>query len=228
MTTEGTPQPIDVEPDRNMTSPMLKAMANPLRRQILAILGAVESARATDLAQRLDVPANKLSFHLRVLAAAGIIQEAPELARDRRDRVWKVVPGGLRIGSPDAPAPADDRLALLAYLDQEGRDQHRRLDAVMGAAADYADVPEVEPRALLNTTSLLLDAEELEEFGDRIIEVIRSMKRKHSVPAAEAGERKLWHFTMFMAREDLPGLGLSADIAAPVGSPAPTPRPGNG
>ncbi|GAA4376315.1 hypothetical protein GCM10023166_27810 [Paeniglutamicibacter cryotolerans] len=190
---------------------MLKAMANPLRRQILAILGAVESARATDLAQRLDVPANKLSFHLRVLAAAGIIAEAPELARDRRDRVWQTVPGGLRIGSPDAPAPADDRLALLAYLDQEGRDQHRRLDAVLGAAAAYAKVPETDPRALLNTTALLLDEAELEELGDRIIEVIRSMKRKHAVPVAESGERKLWHFTMFMAREDLPGLEASGD-----------------
>lgn len=208
MTTEGTPKPSDVAPDRNMTSPMLKAMANPLRRQILAILGAVESARATDLAQRLDIPANKLSFHLRVLAAAGIIAEAPELARDKRDRVWKSVPGGMRIGSPDAPAPAEDRLALLAYLDQEGHDQHQRLDAVLAAAADYAQVPETDPRAVLNTTAMMLDAAELEEFGERIIDVIRSMKRKHQVTAEQTGERKLWHFTMFMARDDLPGAGM--------------------
>jgi DNA-binding transcriptional ArsR family regulator len=52
-------------------------------------LEVVEHARAADLAEALSEPANTISFHLRVLARAGIIEEAPELARDRRDRVWK-------------------------------------------------------------------------------------------------------------------------------------------
>lgn len=32
-----------------------------------------------------------MSFHLRALARAGLIEEAPELARDKRDRVWRRV-----------------------------------------------------------------------------------------------------------------------------------------
>jgi DNA-binding transcriptional ArsR family regulator len=69
----------------------LRAMAHPLRQRILIELNVREHARAADLARTLDVPANSISFHLRVLARHHFIEEAPELARDKRDRVWKPV-----------------------------------------------------------------------------------------------------------------------------------------
>lgn len=69
----------------------LRAMAHPLRQRILIELNVREHARAADLARTLDVPANSISFHLRVLAKHHFIEEAPELARDKRDRVWKPV-----------------------------------------------------------------------------------------------------------------------------------------
>lgn len=68
---------------------VLRALSHPLRQRILGELEVVEHARAADLADALSEPANTVSFHLRVLAKAGIIEEAPELARDRRDRVWR-------------------------------------------------------------------------------------------------------------------------------------------
>jgi DNA-binding transcriptional ArsR family regulator len=75
----------------------LRAIAHPIRQQILSALGVSEFARAADLAQLLGEPANSISFHLRTLAKAGLIVEAPELARDRRDRVWRRVAGRLEI-----------------------------------------------------------------------------------------------------------------------------------
>ena len=48
-------------------------------------------SRAADLAHDLGIPANQASFHLRQLAKYGLVEEAPELARDRRDRVWRAV-----------------------------------------------------------------------------------------------------------------------------------------
>ncbi len=69
----------------------LRAIAHPIRQQILEELGLREYGRAADLAAALDQPANAISFHLRTLAKAGLIVEAPEHARDRRDRVWKPV-----------------------------------------------------------------------------------------------------------------------------------------
>jgi DNA-binding transcriptional ArsR family regulator len=66
----------------------LRAIAHPTRQRILTELAVLGHARAADLAQVIGEPANSVSFHLRVLAKAGMIVEAPEQARDRRDRVW--------------------------------------------------------------------------------------------------------------------------------------------
>ena len=66
----------------------LRAVANPVRQRILMQLAVAGHARAADLAEAIGQPANSVSFHLRVLAKAGMIVEAPEHARDKRDRVW--------------------------------------------------------------------------------------------------------------------------------------------
>lgn len=85
-----------------MTTAMLKAYANPLRRRILKHFAQNEFVRAADLASALDEPANKISFHLRVLADAGLIEEAPDQARDRRDRVWTPMKGPFTIADKDS------------------------------------------------------------------------------------------------------------------------------
>jgi len=69
---------------------ILRAVAHPTRNRILSELSAAGSLRAADIARLLDVPANQASFHLRQLAKYGLVEEAPEQARDRRDRVWRL------------------------------------------------------------------------------------------------------------------------------------------
>jgi len=69
---------------------VLKAISHPLRIRILHELTTVAGARAVDLAREFGVQANLVSFHLRQLAKYGLVEEAPELARDKRERVWRV------------------------------------------------------------------------------------------------------------------------------------------
>jgi predicted ArsR family transcriptional regulator len=69
----------------------LRAIAHPVRNRILNEITAQGSLRAADIARDLDIPANQASFHLRQLAKYGLIEEDPEAARDRRDRVWRAV-----------------------------------------------------------------------------------------------------------------------------------------
>lgn len=69
----------------------LRALSHPTRQRLLAELVTAGHGRAADLAQLTGQAANAVSFHLRTLARAGLIEEAPELARDRRDRVWRPV-----------------------------------------------------------------------------------------------------------------------------------------
>src|SRR3954452_18118197 len=65
---------------------VLRAIAHPVRTRILDELAASGPVRAADIARELGIPANQASFHLRQLAKYGLVEEAPEEARDKRDR----------------------------------------------------------------------------------------------------------------------------------------------
>jgi DNA-binding transcriptional ArsR family regulator len=69
-------------------SATIKVHGHPTRRDILTLFRRRDRLRAADIAEVLGVSASTASFHLRVLADAGFIAEAPEHSRDRRERVW--------------------------------------------------------------------------------------------------------------------------------------------
>jgi DNA-binding transcriptional ArsR family regulator len=77
------------EPQQLSDPRVLRAIAHPVRTRILEEMSASGPVRAADIAQALGIPANQASFHLRQLAKYGLVDEAPEEARDRRDRVWR-------------------------------------------------------------------------------------------------------------------------------------------
>ncbi|UFN42579.1 winged helix-turn-helix domain-containing protein [Nocardioides okcheonensis] len=79
------------EPRRLSDPRVLRAIAHPVRTRILEELSASGPVRAADVARDLGIPANQASFHLRQLAKYGLVEEAPEEARDKRDRVWRAV-----------------------------------------------------------------------------------------------------------------------------------------
>jgi DNA-binding transcriptional ArsR family regulator len=68
---------------------MMRALAHPLRLQILGVLRADGPQTATSLAGVTGASVPGLSYHLRQLAEHGFIEPAPELARDNRERWWK-------------------------------------------------------------------------------------------------------------------------------------------
>lgn len=83
-------------PERPTNQPVqdvriLRAIAHPTRNRILGEIAAAGPLRAADVARLLDLPANQASFHLRQLAKYGLVEAAPDLARDGRDRVWRLV-----------------------------------------------------------------------------------------------------------------------------------------
>ncbi|WP_433466155.1 ArsR/SmtB family transcription factor [Spirillospora sp. CA-128828] len=72
-------------------SRVLAAMSHPLRRRLLDALNVYGPATASVLADRTGQAVANISHHLRALGAAGLIVEAPELAKDRRERWWRPV-----------------------------------------------------------------------------------------------------------------------------------------
>jgi DNA-binding transcriptional ArsR family regulator len=69
----------------------LRAMAHPLRMLILGSLRIDGPATSAILARRLDTDSGQTSHHLRLLARAGFVAEAPELGKGPRgrERWWK-------------------------------------------------------------------------------------------------------------------------------------------
>lgn len=68
---------------------VMRALAHPLRLKLLGQLRAEGPATATVLCDRLDEAPGLVSYHLHQLAKHGFIEEAPELARDGRERWWR-------------------------------------------------------------------------------------------------------------------------------------------
>ena len=65
-----------------------KALSHPLRQEILGHLSEHEAATSTTIAEALGQNTGTTSYHLRVLADAGIIEEVTERAHGR-ERWWR-------------------------------------------------------------------------------------------------------------------------------------------
>ncbi|WP_454171386.1 helix-turn-helix domain-containing protein [Microbacterium maritypicum] len=160
-----------------MTSAMLKAYSHPLRRQMIRLFSRRDFLRAADIAAELGVPANSASFHLRALADAGLIEEAPDKARDRRDRVWTGHKGALNVGGPESPVP-DEALgvAVVAALVEDHQDLIRR---VMAWTPEYVAGRTREVHAAFTQRTIRLTEAEFDDVMVKINDILSAADDAH-------------------------------------------------
>jgi DNA-binding transcriptional ArsR family regulator len=152
-------------------SRVLAAMAHPLRRRLLSLLKLDGPSTASVLAQRTGQAVGNISHHLHALAAAGLIEEVPELARDRRERWWRRPGGALRWSPGDF---IDDVAADVVARAAESLD----LDYQVMHARQWAQAPDEEkarwPDGPFSTTTWMrLTDGELAELGEQMLTLIR-------------------------------------------------------
>ncbi|MFF5172214.1 ArsR/SmtB family transcription factor [Micromonospora sp. NPDC000089] len=151
-------------------SRVLAAMSHPLRRRLMDVLKVDGPSTVGMLADRTgQAPAN-VSHHLRVLAAADLVVEAPELARDRRERWWRLVTRGVRWSNTDFDADPAER-AVADAATSLNLDRHVALARAWHAAdesaqAAWGDGPFSTDRWLR------LTPEELTELGRELIDLL--------------------------------------------------------
>jgi DNA-binding transcriptional ArsR family regulator len=87
-----------------------KALSHPLRQEILRHIGEHGSATSTTLAEALGESTGTTSYHLRVLAGAGVIEEVPGQANGR-ERWWRTFPVDVR--EPDYATLSPQERAVL-------------------------------------------------------------------------------------------------------------------
>jgi DNA-binding transcriptional ArsR family regulator len=159
--------------DRRVHDPtVLRAIAHPIRNRILGEMAATGPTRAADLAADLDLPANTVSFHLRQLAKYGLIEEAPDQARDRRDRVWKLVARGLTIDVEELSRAPGGEAAVAVFQKSAGDWAHRVVDAAYSTRKD--------PEALrsISDVTLRLTKDEALELGAELEGLLQQWQRR--------------------------------------------------
>lgn len=181
-----------------MTSAMLKAYSHPLRRQILRLLARHEHLRAADIASELAVPANSASFHLRTLADAGLIEEAPDRARDRRDRVWTARKGGFNVGGPENPV-VDEALtsSVIAGLAEDHADLVRR---VLAWTPDYVAGRTAEVHAAFTQRTIRLTEAEFDDAITKVNEVFAAAEKAHDDKNPEG---RYWQIDLIVADDTI-------------------------
>lgn len=196
----------------------LRAMAHPLRLEIMERVGRRGTARAADLAADLGIPANSVSYHLRILARGGVIEEAPEAARDRRDRVWRLSQDSFMSGRDDRASDNDPHSADPDYLAASDATSLAVFDWMRTAwAAELSrtrteDSSPEEGLGQLNAASVRLTLEEMRELTRVVTEALHEAKDRHrdeagvDLPDPEEGEAPRTYRVLWAAVGD-PGPG---------------------
>jgi DNA-binding transcriptional ArsR family regulator len=150
----------------------LRALAHPLRLQLLEQLTAAGPATATMLARRFGQNTGATSYHLRQLERYGFVEEDPTRGRGR-ERWWRYVPGDVRFASASDPSAelrtANDELSRFEL----GRAQRLR--------EEYLRVRDREPdwdaAAMFSNSTMHLTKAELAEFGEALVDLAKSYWR---------------------------------------------------
>ncbi|MFC7723618.1 winged helix-turn-helix domain-containing protein [Nocardioides sp. GCM10028917] len=154
---------------QHVTDPrVLRALAHPVRGRILDEIDAAGSVRAADVARELGIPANQASFHLRQLAKYGLVEEAPEEARDKRDRVWRgTTSAALTVNLKSLEDAPGGRTAVHVFRETKRAWGHHLVDR-----AFRTDHPPGSGRFSSSEHALKLNDDEAEEFRGELEELI--------------------------------------------------------
>jgi len=160
---------------------ILRAIAHPVRNRILDELGAGGPMRAVDVATRLGVPANQASFHLRQLAKYGLVVEAPEEARDGRDRVWRAAhESGLSVNTTELAKAPGGKAAVTVFRRQWTTAAH---DAV--ERAEFAGRKK-DTVVMVGDSALRLTKADAQALADELTELVESWRVRGRSSGAEA------------------------------------------
>ncbi|HEY0952051.1 ArsR/SmtB family transcription factor [Nocardioides sp.] len=179
---------------------VLRAIAHPTRNRILSELFAAGSLRAADIARELGIPANQASFHLRQLAKYGLVEEAPDEARDRRDRVWRLVdPDGVSFRTRDMLERPGGKAAYAVFQRNAVAWGHHLVDRALAVESERGREKSVSEWALR------LTPEESREMLEELSELVERWRRR--TQEAE-GERTT--YSVYQLIQPYPELGQEA------------------
>lgn len=176
-------------------SRVLAAMSHPVRRRLLDVLQVEGPSTVSMLAGRTDAAVGNVSHHLKVLAQAGLIEEATDRARDRREHWWRVVATSRRWSTSEMPDDPVSQVVTQAASSLNLEHQVAKTRAWL-AQSDAAE-PQWLDAAFSSDSWLHLSADELEEVGRQITGLLAQWWSR-TVPDDGAERRPVFVFARGM------------------------------
>ncbi|MEU8357164.1 helix-turn-helix domain-containing protein [Nonomuraea sp. NPDC048882] len=142
----------------------MKALASPLRREILRHLASHGPANSTTLAKAMGQNTGTTSYHLRLLADTGFVTELRERAKGR-ERWWDVVKADRRMPAREDLTDAEQDLA-------ERLGDSRLAEDLRMLAAFVRDRDEDSDWQQGSRASTFMTKERLKEFHEEYLKLV--------------------------------------------------------
>ncbi|MEU7003108.1 winged helix-turn-helix domain-containing protein [Nonomuraea sp. NPDC046570] len=146
----------------------MRALAHSARLEILNRLGADGPATATEVAEIVGITPSAASYHLRMLAKYGFVEDAPARG-DGRERLWRAVEGGLSVQQEPDDTPdvrAAKELLIGTFYDDAHEELKRSMAAINGESREWREA------AHWQRATLLLDAAEMGRLVEQISQLV--------------------------------------------------------
>jgi DNA-binding transcriptional ArsR family regulator len=173
-----------------MDASTVKALAHPMRVQILRLLQLRKKASVTSLAEELDETTGATSYHLRQLARHGFVEEfddppAEGAARSgRKQRWWRMAVDEIHTTGFEFMANDDTREAFTFLLREDLADRSRRLANWFATAREW---PEQWQRASSDMDGRLeLDAQQTRALADDLAALVARYRELPPGPDARS------------------------------------------
>ena len=180
----------------------LRAMAHPLRLDLLEVLNRTGPTTAAHCARILGTSQASCSFHLRQLAKYGYV-EAAESSGDRRERRWRLTSPTQEISEQAVGSAASEEFGRV-FVEREATRILEWLDT------DRAEPAEWREASLLSGATLPLTPRDLHAIKQGLWQVLEPYLARAEDGGAplRPGER---HVRLFMAANPLPDLDPGGD-----------------
>lgn len=166
---------------RRIDARSLRGVAHPLRMKILEAIEVSGPATSTTLATRLGENTGTISWHLRLLAEHGYLEEDTERG-SKRERWWRIPKGTTTLDPADLDDDPETSGALRAYLSYLAERYFSRVRNYLG---ETWSVEWRSAASLSDWRNLRLSPDQLHALNAELCEVINRYEAMDPGPEAE-------------------------------------------
>ena len=182
--------------NRVLDGAALKALAHPLRIQLLEVLSSYGPQTASSIGKRVGESSGATSYHLRQLARHGLVREVADRG-SARERWWERPRGSLTLSTPELEQDPTTREASRQVNRQFERGRSEALATFMASGSESIP-PEWADAAVIATMNAHLTADQLAALARDMSEILREkLDAYRSEPGTPATRPVQIHFNAF-------------------------------